>query len=99
MLQVLDNPFNILILDGSIDVASRSTGGTSINMSVQQLYTLRRSLGLDTAIVSNLGNSLSSAFTILHFRQAEMLQSLRKLRCLINRIFPSQAMAQFGVTF
>ena len=35
----------IINSDGSIDVASRSTGGTSINMSVQQLYTLRRSLG------------------------------------------------------
>lgn len=61
-----------------------------LNISAEQLTRLRSALGISS------GN-LSSAFTILALRQAEMLQKFKEIKMSNKQDFPSQAMAQFGV--
>ena len=61
-----------------------------LNISAEQLTRLRSALGISSS-------NLSSAFTILALRQAEMLQKFKEIKISNKQDFPSQAMAQFGV--
>lgn len=61
-----------------------------LNISAEQLTRLRSALGISSS-------NLSSAFTILALRQAEMLQKFKEIKMSNKQDFPSQAMAQFGV--
>ena len=78
--------------DGTVDMSSASLVSSDINLSASEMLSLRNKLG-----ISSSGSSVSSAFTILALRQAEMLQKFKEIKMSNKQDFPSQAMAQFGV--
>lgn len=104
--------YNILSYDSSKDLTYRKPSGsgsfhgyesgsseaqtTSFRLTEDALKRLQNSLGLTSASITS-SSSLSSAFTILALRQAEMLQKFKEIKMSNKQDFPSQAMAQFGV--
>lgn len=65
----------------------------SLNISSNDVLSLRNALG----IRSSSSSSLSSSFTILALRQAEALQKYKEIKLANKQDFPSQVFAQEGV--
>lgn len=77
--------------DGTLGNRTHMGVHGNLYLSAGAVQKLRDSLGLSAS------SNVSSAFTILALRQAEMLQKFKEIKMSNKQDFPSQAMAQFGV--